>query len=175
MAALTIRSVTAWLKRDAAAQCTPDELHALYPLLVEAESVASARVEQQTAARARLEALARESGYPDVTALLRATMPGTIPEPGQQPFGLPVPSRRPYFDPLDPNPVLTALTHCKPENRPRWVQEKLAAGWDLTELHYRQHRLALKARGIEPLYDSVEKYEQLSSKTAAFRRAKKRK
>lgn len=172
MAALTIRSVTAWLKRDAAAQCTPDELHALYPLLVEAESAASARVEQQTAARARLEALACESGYPDVTAFLRATMPGTIPEPGQPAA---VPARRPYFDPCDPNPVLIALTHCKPKNRPPWVQEKLSAGWDLAELHYKRHRLALKSRGITPLYDSIEKYHELSAKTAAFRREKKRK
>lgn len=176
MAALTIRSVTAWLKQQAAAQCTPEELHRLHSLVDTAEAAAKARTEQQTAARARLEALALESGFADVTSFLRATMPGTIPDPGQQPIRLPVPARRPYFDPLDPNPVLTAVTHCNPENYPEWVKKRLAEGWDLEELHYKQHRLALKARGITPLHeDSVQLYNDLASKTAAFRRVKKRK
>lgn len=175
MAALTIRSVTNWLRQDAAGQCTPDELHALYPLLSDAESAAEARVQQQTAARARLDALARESGFADVASFLRSTVPGAMPEAGQATGRVAVPSRRPYFDPLDSNPVLTALTHCKPENRPDWVKKRLEEGWDLEELHYKKHRLALKSRGITPLYDSIEKYEELSSKTAAFRRVKKRK
>lgn len=175
MAALTIRSVTNWLKNGAAAQCTPSELHSLYSLLGEAESAAAARVEKQTAARSRLEALARESGYPDVTAFLRATMPGAMPDPGQPAGRLPVPARRPFFDPLDPNPTLFALTHCKPENMPDFVKTRLAEGWDLEELHYKKHRLALKSRGITPLYDSIEKYHELSARTSAFRREKKRK
>lgn len=174
MAALTLKSVTNWIQRDAAGQCTPADLDQLLPLISAARSAAAARVEQQSAARARLEALAHESGFPDVATFLRSTMPGIAPTPGQVPK-LQIPPRRPYFDPLDPNPTLAALTHSRPENRPAWVAARLAEGWDIEELHYKKHRLALKSRGIEPLYDSIAKYAELSAKTAAFRREKRRK
>lgn len=167
---VTWKTIEAWVRHVAASTCTPEQLRRLGQLAAEAEVQAAALQRERLTAKAKLEVLAAEAGYSDVLAFLRAAVPDALSAVAGP---LRVAPRRPYFDPLSALPELLALTHCRRDHYPDWVKTRLAEGWDLEELHYKKHRVALKVRGLTPLYDSVAKFKELAATTTAVRWVKK--
>lgn len=160
---LNYNAVLAWLE-SSAVDCTTEQINKMIGVLLEAEDKAKGREAACKHALAQALELAKKAGFDSIEALLRAANPGQ-PQPAtaatvsDKPVAIP---RRPYLDPLDPNPTQAwAVFANRPAHTPDWIKTRLAEGWSLSELHYKNHHSAMKARNMKPLYDAVQKHAEL--------------
>ena len=149
---LSFNAVSRWLAAEGAS-CTREQLAQLQASLDAARTAIASNDARLAAALEQAEAAARAAGV-SLDELLQRTKP-TADKPRKADV------RRPYLNPYDANSELTALRPGKA--RPVWVEQLMAAGWDVSELHYKRHAAAMRARGEEPRYDAVARYKLLVS------------
>lgn len=168
--ALSWETIFRWVHEEAD-KCTSAQLYDLHYALEEARDRARSRDAARSDALAKMQALAADAGYQSVEALLLATNPSGLPALQGRRQSVP---RKPYFDPTSPNPELVALAHRSTDTLPDWVKQRYAEGWTADELHWKNHKNALKRRGITPLYDSAVKFKELQAREPrGLQRAKK--
>lgn len=168
--ALSHKTIVTWLDTDAGA-CTMQQLEVIQEALDDAKERARQRERNRSDALAKMQALAKEAGFESPEALLLASSPAALPALQGRRQSVP---RKPYFNPLSENPELVALAHRSPETLPAWCRDLFAQGWTADELHWKNHKNALKRRGITPLYDSAVKFKELQAREPrGLQRAKK--
>lgn len=168
--ALSHKTILAWLDSDADS-CTLAQLEVLQEALNDAKDRARQREQARSTALAQMQALAKAAGFDSPEALLLASSPAGLPTLQGRRLSVP---RKPYFSPLSPDPELVALAHRSPETLPSWCRELFSQGWTADELHWKNHKNALKRRGITPLYDSAVKFKELQAREPrGLQRAKK--
>lgn len=168
--ALSLKTVVIWLDTDAG-QCTLEQLEVIQAALNDAKDRARQRERIRTDALTQMQALAKAAGFDTPEALLLASSPAGLPALQGRRQSVP---RKPYFNPLSPNPELVALAHRSEDTLPSWCRELFAQGWTADELHWKNHKNALKRRGITPLYDSAVKFKELQAREPrGLQRAKK--
>jgi hypothetical protein len=149
---LSFTAVSRWLEAEGP-NCTHGQLAQLQASLDSARTAIARKDARLAEALVQAEAAARAAGV-SLDELLQRTKP-SVDKPRKADV------RKPYLNPYDANSQLTALRPGKA--RPDWVEQLVSAGWDVSELHYKRHAAALRARGEEPRYDAVARYKLLAA------------
>lgn len=153
-------AVIDWIDSSAADECTADELDRLSTRI--SAAVARAVAARRAEALAQATKIAKEFGF-DSLDELRSDAPRNRRETLADGRGTRSGLRKPHLDPLDPGACeLLAITKMRPENYPNWVKERLAEGFTVAELHFRNHEQGLARLGLgEPRYDAVARHKDL--------------
>lgn len=151
---ITTKTIFSWLTKHANS-CTLAELTAMQELLDMAHKDATAKAQRIATALAAAEVAAKAAGL-SLSELVMRERTG-----GQHQAAL-TNIRKPYLNPFDAESPLYALsTKRHGQSLPQWAADLVAQGWELEELHYKNHAEALAKRGIAPAYDAEERYQRL--------------
>lgn len=152
-----------WLKFKAVDECSASELEELDGLILVAIDEVRNRDSRRKAALEKMALVAKELGFSSIDEVFgsraktsQTSLRGERRGNSQFVSG----ARRPHMNPMDPNASdVWALNKVK--QLPAWAELLLSQGWTIEELSYKNHARAMKARGLTPLYDAVQRHSEI--------------